>query len=120
MKKRSKAAYPAVNFPNEPTSLLRPDISLTSQAAGLDIGNSPLKVSEITQAPDRNAEVAIYKIPKVSCLTGLSRSSIYRLEALGLFPRRVKLSASASGWRSNEIHAWIASRPSQLQRKGAK
>jgi prophage regulatory protein len=59
----------------------------------------------------------IYRMSKVIRLTGLSRSSIYRLEALGHFPRRVKLSASASGWRSNEIQAWIASRPRSIAQK---
>jgi prophage regulatory protein len=53
----------------------------------------------------------ILKQPEVSIITGLSRSSIYRLEALGQFPLRVKLSESASGWRSDEIQAWIDSRP---------
>lgn len=62
----------------------------------------------------------IYRIRRVKGLTGLSRSSIYRLEALGLFPGRVKLSGSAVGWRSDEIHAWIASRPPANQGKGAK
>nr|WP_074745583.1 AlpA family phage regulatory protein [Nitrosospira multiformis] len=57
---------------------------------------------------------------RVKPLTGLSRSSIYRLEALGLFPKRVKLSGSAVGWRGEEIHAWIASRPRAKSGKGEK
>jgi prophage regulatory protein len=52
----------------------------------------------------------IYRMGTVVKLSGLSRSSIYRLEALGLFPGRVKLAGSAVGWRSEEIHSWIASR----------
>jgi prophage regulatory protein len=52
----------------------------------------------------------IYRMGTVVKLSGLSRSSIYRLEALGLFPGRVKLAGSAVGWRSDEIHSWIASR----------
>lgn len=53
----------------------------------------------------------IYRMETVVKLTGLLRSSIYRLEALDLFPGRVKLSASACGWRGKEVHAWIADRP---------
>lgn len=53
----------------------------------------------------------IYRIGKVIELTALSRGTIYRLEACGKFPGRVKLSSSASGWYSEDIHEWIASRP---------
>lgn len=53
----------------------------------------------------------ILKQPEVSRVTGLSRSSIYRLEAQGQFPSRVKLSECASGWHSEEVQAWIDSRP---------
>lgn len=56
----------------------------------------------------------IYRMGTVIRLSGLSRSSIYRLEALGLFPGRVKLCGSAVGWRSDEIHSWIASRKAAL------
>ena len=61
----------------------------------------------------------ILKQPEVSRVTGLSRSSIYRLEALGQFPLRVKLSEAASGWRSDEISAWIDSRPRATQKVAA-
>jgi prophage regulatory protein len=60
----------------------------------------------------------IYRISTVIRLSGLSRSSIYRLEALGLFPGRVKLSGSAVGWRSDEIHSWIASRKAAITKEG--
>lgn len=63
---------------------------------------------------------AIFRMSKVIQLTGLSRSSIYRLEALGLFPARIKLSASASGWRSEDIQAWIMARPLAGAEKGKK
>lgn len=53
----------------------------------------------------------ILRLPEVIRLTGLSRSSIYRLESLGQFPSRVKLSESASGWRSEEVQEWINTRP---------
>jgi prophage regulatory protein len=62
----------------------------------------------------------IYRMGRVTQLTGLSRSSIYRLEALGLFPARIKLSSSASGWRSKDVHCWISSRPLAAAAKGVK
>lgn len=57
----------------------------------------------------------VLRLPEVTKLTGLSRSSIYRLESLGLFPGRVKLSESASAWRAEEVQEWISNRPRAAQ-----
>lgn len=56
---------------------------------------------------------AILRLPAVKLKTQLSRSSIYRLEALGQFPKRVRLcpGGTATGWYENEIDEWLASRP---------
>ena len=48
--------------------------------------------------------------PDVQTLTGLSRSTVDRLERAGSFPRRVLLSENAVGWRKAEILAWAQSR----------
>lgn len=53
---------------------------------------------------------AILRINDVRARTGLSRSEIYRREALGQFPRRVSLGARSVGWPSEEIQAWIEAR----------
>ena len=47
---------------------------------------------------------------EVQNLTGLSRSTIDRLERAGSFPRRVILSENAVGWRRAEVMAWTQSR----------
>jgi prophage regulatory protein len=52
----------------------------------------------------------ILRIQAVRELTGLSRSSIYRLAAEGRFPAPVKLSERASGWRESALRGWIDSR----------
>jgi prophage regulatory protein len=44
-------------------------------------------------------------------LTGLSRVSIWRYERANLFPNRIKLGPNRVGWRSDEVEAWIESRP---------
>lgn len=54
---------------------------------------------------------SLLRLKAVMALTGLCRSNVYRLEAAGAFPERVKLSERASAWRSDEVQAWIASRP---------
>lgn len=42
--------------------------------------------------------------------TGLSRSTIYRLEAARDFPRRVKLSQSTVAWDENDVEEWMRTR----------
>lgn len=36
---------------------------------------------------------------------------IYRLEAAGKFPKRVKIGANRVGWRHVDIHRWLGDRP---------
>jgi prophage regulatory protein len=43
-------------------------------------------------------------------LTGLSRTTIWRLERAGLFPQRIRLSAGAVGYRISEIRVWADTR----------
>jgi predicted DNA-binding transcriptional regulator AlpA len=42
--------------------------------------------------------------------TGLSKTTIWRLERAGQFPRRIKLSAGRVGYRASEVAAWLESR----------
>ena len=48
--------------------------------------------------------------PRVRLLTGLSRSTVWRLEKNGQFPARRKLSANSVGWSLIELQAWMQSR----------
>ena len=50
------------------------------------------------------------RLPDVVKRTGLSRSTIYRAESRGQFPRHVKLGEHASGWLAHEVDAYIAAR----------
>jgi prophage regulatory protein len=43
-------------------------------------------------------------------LIGLSVSTIRRLEQAQSFPRRIKLSPQAVGYREDQVREWIASR----------
>lgn len=51
------------------------------------------------------------RLPKVRERTGLGRSTIYRMMALGQFPRAFQLTSRAVGWRRADIDAWLATRP---------
>ena len=55
-------------------------------------------------------QIAIYRLPAVCEITGLSKATIYRLLARGEFPARVKLSPRCVGWRVAEVDAWLADR----------
>lgn len=52
----------------------------------------------------------VLRLPDVRAKTGLGRSTIYRLEATGRCPKRVKLGEHASGWIEAEWDSWIAER----------
>lgn len=47
---------------------------------------------------------------QVCQLTKLSKSTVYRLEVLGKFPRRIKLSARRVAWRAFDIYDFITER----------
>jgi prophage regulatory protein len=57
-----------------------------------------------------NASHRIVRRREVEDITGLSRSSLYRLAAAGQFPRPIQLSARAVGWRASDVAAWLESR----------
>ena len=48
---------------------------------------------------------------EVSKVTGIGRSSIYRLMQHGDFPRPVRVGPAAVRWRESEVNAWVESRP---------
>lgn len=52
----------------------------------------------------------IHRIKGVNVLTGLSRSTIYRLIQEGKFPAPIKIGERASGWKQSTIEAWIDNR----------
>ena len=62
--------------------------------------------------PDENR---VLRLPGVIAKVGLSRATIYRLQANGQFPSSIKLgpidrSRSATGWLESDIDTWIAER----------
>ncbi len=61
--------------------------------------------SSNTTAPSR-----ILRMPEVIERIGMSRGSVYLLMKRGQFPKSVRLSIRAVGWRESEISAWMASR----------
>ena len=52
----------------------------------------------------------ILRLPAVLELTGLSRTTIWRMVKRGEFPQPVALGARARGWRASEVQEWMDSR----------
>lgn len=65
------------------------------------------------------AKFKLMRLPDVIEAVGLGRSAIYALEAQGKFPKRRKLTPRASAWRSDEVAAWIESRPTVSRQPAA-
>ena len=47
----------------------------------------------------------------VERMTGLSKSTLYRLIKQGSFPPPLRLTRKAVRWRSEEVHQWLSGRP---------
>ena len=53
----------------------------------------------------------ILRVRDATRITGLSRTTLWRLERRGDFPKRLRLSQNSCGWVAQEVEEWIASRP---------
>lgn len=62
---------------------------------------------------------SLLRLPDVRRRVALSRSEIYRLIALGRFPRGVPLGERARAWDADEIEAWIQARIDARDAKAA-
>jgi prophage regulatory protein len=47
--------------------------------------------------------------------TGLSRTTIWRMEKIGDFPKRIRLSAGAVGYLRTSVEAWRANRQTVVE-----
>ena len=53
----------------------------------------------------------ILRLPAILKLTGLCRTTIWRMVKAGTFPQPVQLGARAVGWRASDVEEWLESRP---------
>ncbi len=52
----------------------------------------------------------ILRAKEIVELTGLSRTTIWRMERAGTFPNRVSLGVGSVGWRLSEVNGWMSNR----------
>ena len=64
----------------------------------------PIEGNQRTGA--RPTTVRLLRFSAVRARTGLSRSTIWRLEQQGLFPRRRRISTRAVAWPADEVESW--------------
>ena len=60
--------------------------------------------------PNSSQSDRFLREPEVRRITGLSRSTRWRLERAGKFAKRRRLSPGAVGWLESEIQTWLAER----------
>ena len=60
---------------------------------------------------DAIAGKVFFNAEEVRGVTGLSRTTVWRLEAQGDFPRRRQITAKRVGWLVSEVEEWAESRP---------
>jgi prophage regulatory protein len=64
--------------------------------------------SEVRPRPDDDE---LWSLRTVAQKTGLSRASIYRYAARGLFPARRRIGPGRVAWLGSEVRAWMEGRP---------
>jgi len=67
---------------------------------------------QAAQAADQitAAQPILLRLPMVMRITGLARSTIYKLISQNQFPVPIKLSTRAVAWLQPEIETWVSSR----------
>ena len=56
------------------------------------------------------SQITLYRCKSVLEMTGLKRSSLYKLINLGMFPKPIKITATAVAWPSNQVEDWVLNR----------
>jgi predicted DNA-binding transcriptional regulator AlpA len=69
----------------------------------------PASDSPAVTGPER-APREVLRLKDVATLVGLSRTTIWRFERDGKFPKRRRLSVNAVGWMASDVRQWVAER----------
>lgn len=85
---------------------------LKSSARRLEsqVGKSGSQTAEEHDRVTSSTTARMLRLREVCHRTGLSRTTIWRLERRGEFPAHRQISQNAVGWLEREVSAWIESR----------
>jgi len=77
-----------------------------------DVRSAPVAASgaALAVAPIHASALKLLRFPVVRERTGLSRSTIWRLERRGEFPRHHRIAPNIVAWVEEEVSAWILER----------
>ena len=71
-----------------------------------------MNLKPLTSRPEAKESIRqILRLPAVLQVTGLARSTVYRMMAERTFPAPVKLAKRAVGWRHDDVRQWTNERP---------
>lgn len=76
-------------------------------------GTGPMRIERNREPADATASapemppLRLLRFPEVRRRTGLSRSTVWRLERKGEFPAHCRISAGAVGWVEGELQEWL-------------
>ena len=91
-------------------------IRVQSSGRGITDRDAPV-LAEVTVTPaaiaqrtDHPLSFKLLRFPAVRERTGLSRTTIWRLERHGDFPRHRRISANTVAWVEDEVMSWIQSK----------
>jgi len=70
-----------------------------------NVTRQPTQRRSSSDLPER-----IMRAKEVVAMTGLSRTTIWRMEKSGQFPNRVSLGVGSVGWRESEVESWMINR----------
>ena len=85
-------------------------MTLTTVAAPTAFGPSPLENERAFGLRERF--ISYYE---VHARTGLSRTTIWRLEKIKDFPQSVRISPGRRAWRESDLDRWIAARLGEVE-----
>jgi prophage regulatory protein len=75
------------------------------------VGGTP---APIAQRTDHAPSFKLLRFPAVRERTGLSRTTIWRLERHGEFPKHRRISANTVAWVEDEVMSWIRSKIGEI------
>jgi prophage regulatory protein len=76
-----------------------------------EVGGAP---APIVQRTDHPLSLKLLRFPAVRERTGLSRTTIWRLERQGDFPMHRRISANTVAWVEDEVVSWIQSKIGEI------
>jgi predicted DNA-binding transcriptional regulator AlpA len=67
-------------------------------------------IDRALEARTRTAGTRVLSLQSVLELIPVSRTTLWRMERAGQFPRRIQISSNRIGWLESDVEAWLEKR----------